>query len=171
MAPMQHIDVKDLPPEVLQPNPSVSAIIESVAPSSAVPAPTSAADVGRQGHPLVGAGEVNGLHAGGEVIHTTTSATWPATPEASNSPAILNEAADLSDEVAWQAGLRTHALALLRTGRTDVWDTLTQRFERTLIEAALSTTRGRRIEASLKLGIGRNTLTRKIQELGMDKEG
>ena len=77
---------------------------------------------------------------------------------------------EVSDEAAWQSGLRTHALALLRTGRTGVWETLTQRFERTLIEAALSTTRGRRIEASLKLGIGRNTLTRKIQELGMDKE-
>jgi two-component system nitrogen regulation response regulator GlnG len=45
---------------------------------------------------------------------------------------------------------------------------LTRRFEATLIRAALAHTGGRRVEASLRLGIGRNTLTRKIQELGID---
>ena len=45
---------------------------------------------------------------------------------------------------------------------------LTRRFEATLIRAALQHTGGRRVEASLRLGIGRNTLTRKIQELGLD---
>ncbi|HSN32228.1 MAG TPA: helix-turn-helix domain-containing protein, partial [Ideonella sp.] len=38
-----------------------------------------------------------------------------------------------------------------------------------LIHTALAVTRGRRIEAALKLGIGRNTITRKIQELGLDE--
>ena len=38
-----------------------------------------------------------------------------------------------------------------------------------LIEAALAHTKGRRIEAAQKLGIGRNTITRKIQELGLDE--
>jgi two-component system nitrogen regulation response regulator GlnG len=37
-----------------------------------------------------------------------------------------------------------------------------------MIVTALGTTRGRRIEAAQKLGIGRNTITRKIQELGLD---
>jgi two-component system nitrogen regulation response regulator GlnG len=59
-------------------------------------------------------------------------------------------------------------VALLNEGRTDVWDVLTRRFEASLIQAALATTRGRRIEAAQKLGIGRNTITRKIQELGLD---
>jgi two-component system nitrogen regulation response regulator GlnG len=68
----------------------------------------------------------------------------------------------------WELGLHQEALALLAQDRTDVWDVLTARFESTLIQAALSTTRGRRIEAAHKLGIGRNTITRKIQELGMD---
>ncbi|NJK42260.1 MAG: hypothetical protein HC937_00250, partial [Aquincola sp.] len=45
---------------------------------------------------------------------------------------------------------------------------LTRRFEAQLIVTALSTTRGRRIEAAQRLGIGRNTITRKIQELGLD---
>jgi len=69
----------------------------------------------------------------------------------------------------WESGLEEDALALLHAGRTDVWDVLTRRFETSLIQAALSTTRGRRIEAAQKLGIGRNTITRKIQELGIDE--
>jgi two-component system nitrogen regulation response regulator GlnG len=68
----------------------------------------------------------------------------------------------------WELGLHQEALALLAQDRTDVWDVLTARFETALIQAALATTRGRRIEAAHKLGIGRNTITRKIQELGME---
>jgi len=45
---------------------------------------------------------------------------------------------------------------------------LTHAFERVLINRALAHTGGRRIEAALALGIGRNTITRKIQELGLD---
>jgi two-component system nitrogen regulation response regulator GlnG len=51
-----------------------------------------------------------------------------------------------------------------------VWDTLTREFEAQLIRSALELTRGRRIEAAHKLGIGRNTITRKIQELGLDEK-
>ena len=68
----------------------------------------------------------------------------------------------------WESGLQAEAMALLLSGRLDVWDELTKRFERKLILTALDSTRGRRIEAAHKLGIGRNTITRKIQELGMD---
>jgi two-component system nitrogen regulation response regulator GlnG len=68
----------------------------------------------------------------------------------------------------WEPGLEEEALSLLASGRTDVWDVLTRRFESSLIQAALAITRGRRIEAAQKLGIGRNTITRKIQELGLD---
>lgn len=70
----------------------------------------------------------------------------------------------------WEAGLRAEAMTLLAQDRTDVWDVLCDRFEATLIQAALVTTRGRRIEAAHKLGIGRNTITRKIQELGLDAD-
>jgi two-component system, NtrC family, nitrogen regulation response regulator GlnG len=62
------------------------------------------------------------------------------------------------------------AKELLMTDRTDVWDEMTRRFESHLISAALESSRGRRIDAAHKLGIGRNTITRKIQELGLDKE-
>jgi two-component system nitrogen regulation response regulator GlnG len=62
------------------------------------------------------------------------------------------------------------ARELLQSGQPMVWDTLTREFEAQLIRAALETTRGRRIEAAHKLGIGRNTITRKIQELGLDEK-
>ena len=68
----------------------------------------------------------------------------------------------------WEQGLQAQALALLAGDTHDVWDQLTKRFESRLILAALSATRGRRIEAAQKLGIGRNTITRKIQELGLE---
>jgi two-component system nitrogen regulation response regulator GlnG len=68
----------------------------------------------------------------------------------------------------WEVGLEADATALLASERHDVWDELTRRFESRLILAALAATRGRRIEAAHKLGIGRNTITRKIQELGLE---
>jgi two-component system nitrogen regulation response regulator GlnG len=73
-----------------------------------------------------------------------------------------------SDSTTWEQGLETEAVALLGTGSLDVWDVLTKRFESRLILAALANTKGRRIEAAHKLGIGRNTITRKIQELGLE---
>jgi two-component system nitrogen regulation response regulator GlnG len=55
---------------------------------------------------------------------------------------------------------------MLEAGMPEVWETLTRKFEAQLIHTALEITRGRRIEAAQKLGIGRNTIIRKIQELG-----
>jgi two-component system nitrogen regulation response regulator GlnG len=68
----------------------------------------------------------------------------------------------------WESGLKAEADALLASGRNDVWDILTRRFESQLIASALNSTHGRRIEAAVRLGIGRNTITRKIQELGLE---
>jgi two-component system, NtrC family, nitrogen regulation response regulator GlnG len=68
----------------------------------------------------------------------------------------------------WEADLEVEAQALLATGSTDVWDVLSRRFESKLIQTALLNTKGRRIEAAQKLGIGRNTITRKIQELNLE---
>jgi two-component system, NtrC family, nitrogen regulation response regulator GlnG len=68
----------------------------------------------------------------------------------------------------WLSDLEREARSLLEAGSADVWDALTRKFEGKLILTALDVTRGRRIEAAQKLGIGRNTITRKIQELGLD---
>jgi len=71
-------------------------------------------------------------------------------------------------DAGWEGVLEQEAVALLLSGQPDVWDVLTRRFESRLIHAALANTKGRRIEAAQKLGIGRNTITRKIQELGLE---
>jgi two-component system nitrogen regulation response regulator GlnG len=70
----------------------------------------------------------------------------------------------------WAVGMECEVRALLASGQEGVWDSLTRRFEARMITAALDVTRGRRIEAAQRLGIGRNTITRKIQELGLDAE-
>ncbi|MBA3772098.1 MAG: nitrogen regulation protein NR(I) [Ramlibacter sp.] len=78
------------------------------------------------------------------------------------------QASTSAGQDSWESGLEAEALELLASGRHDVWEALIRRFESKLILTALANTRGRRIEAALKLGIGRNTITRKIQELGLE---
>ncbi len=53
---------------------------------------------------------------------------------------------------------------------SDVMDQLARVFESTVIRTALRHTRGRRIDAAVRLGIGRNTITRKIQELRLEDD-
>ena len=59
--------------------------------------------------------------------------------------------------------------ARLTAGDEAIWKELSDTFERAVIRAALRVTGGRRIEAAQKLGLGRNTVTRKIKELGIDE--
>ena len=68
----------------------------------------------------------------------------------------------------WAEALGRTAQAQLARGEHGILNTLTTDFERTLIRVALAHTGGRKIEAANLLGWGRNTLTRKIQELGME---
>ena len=67
----------------------------------------------------------------------------------------------------WRSTLAHQAALMLQRNEPNILDTLTRQFESTLITQALQHTGGRRIEASTLLGMGRNTLTRKIQELGL----
>lgn len=69
----------------------------------------------------------------------------------------------------WQEALALDAMDALNRGEQEILDTRTKEFERILITKALQHTGGRRIEAANQLGMGRNTLTRKIQELGIDE--
>ena len=69
----------------------------------------------------------------------------------------------------WLRGLEGLVRESLERGDVDVWDRLSRDFEACLIRVALISTRGRRIEAAQKLGIGRNTITRKIQDLGLEE--
>jgi two-component system nitrogen regulation response regulator GlnG len=141
MAPTQLIEVKDLPPEVQG--------------LSGVAAPAGAGtSLGEA--PL-------GLSDASHLADPDRAAHAPNLAQPLDNPVVRPAA------MPWEADLEQEALALLKSGRTDVWDALTRRFETSLIQAALATTRGRRIEAAQKLGIGRNTITRKIQELGLEE--
>ncbi|UZE95775.1 nitrogen regulation protein NR(I) [Alkalimarinus alittae] len=71
----------------------------------------------------------------------------------------------------WQEGLHNWAEQELKRGKQGILDTALPEFEKIMIESALKHTAGRRRDASILLGWGRNTLTRKIKELGMDSEG
>ena len=152
MAPAQVISVQDLPPEVLSapastvPTVAAVAVTESVAP---VAAPAAAAAVHHHysqpsGSPLVG-----------EPIAVAVEDAQVGTPPHPT-------------HAAWEQMLELEARDLLRQGLPDVWDVLARRFESRLIRTALNETLGRRMEAAQRLGIGRNTITRKIQELGLD---
>jgi two-component system nitrogen regulation response regulator GlnG len=70
----------------------------------------------------------------------------------------------------WAGLLRQEVERRLRSGEQDLMDAITRRFEATVIGAALQLTHGRRIEAATKLGLGRNTITRKIQELRLEED-
>ncbi|MES2979729.1 MAG: nitrogen regulation protein NR(I) [Pseudomonadota bacterium] len=138
MAPAQVIEAKDLPPEVQGQIPEVRRHSPAHVEPSAAAAP-SRSDSSDSPSPA-------------RAEQPGEGSPWPAA----------------SGNTSWETGLEAEALALLGTGRSDVWDVLTRRFESKLIQTALVNTRGRRIEAAQKLGIGRNTITRKIQELGLE---
>ena len=70
----------------------------------------------------------------------------------------------------WLSALEHEAERRLARGETGILDELSRQFERALIIKALAKTGGRRIEAANLLGMGRNTITRKIQELGIEGE-
>jgi two-component system nitrogen regulation response regulator GlnG len=71
----------------------------------------------------------------------------------------------------WMRALEREVTGRLARGESGIADRLTRDFETVLIAKALQHTGGRRIEAAGLLGIGRNTLTRKVQELKIDEKG
>ncbi|QCB44893.1 nitrogen regulation protein NR(I) [Hydrogenophaga sp. PAMC20947] len=149
MAPAQVVEIKDLPPEVLAVAPAAVAAAADLLPASAAVASAASRPVAE-------------------------ASAEPATgvqPAGSEQPLMPEGGAGGAPQPAldWAAGLQVEAAALLESGCPEVWDVLTRRFESRLIQAALAHTGGRRIEAAQKLGIGRNTITRKIQELGLDE--
>lgn len=89
--------------------------------------------------------------------------------EVSDLPPELRQS-NVSAAVSWEEALDQEAARLLARGVPGVYEVLIQNFERILIARALAHTGGRRIEAAQALGIGRNTITRKIHELGMDHD-
>jgi len=66
----------------------------------------------------------------------------------------------------WDDALRAWADARLRAGDADIHAQARERLDRALLETALVHTGGRRAEAATRLGVGRNTLTRKLGARG-----
>ena len=156
---------EDVPPEVLeapvyQPPVRVTAGAEPAATTvTSMPVAPLApvAPVAQPAPELVG-----GVHPAAPV---PIPVSVPATPASWSADAV---AAPVAAAHGWEQALETEAQKLLAGGQPEVWDALTRRFESRLIRTALVATHGRRMEAAQRLGIGRNTITRKIQELGLD---
>ncbi|MEO7242162.1 MAG: nitrogen regulation protein NR(I) [Variovorax sp.] len=165
MAPAQTIEPKDLPPEVQAAIAAAGVPLPAAAVSSAPISASSATPV------------KDVLHAPRAESPSTTMArsAKPGDGAKLGDGANIEAAAAVTAggvahgaAVGWENALAQEAQDMLADGRNDVWEALTRRFESRLILTALGNTRGRRIEAAQRLGIGRNTITRKIQELGID---
>ncbi len=102
------------------------------------------------------------------LCHWLTVMAPGQTVEVPDLPPELREQGAREAESDWKTTLGAEADRLLASHQGAVWDTLSRDFERTLIRHALIASAGRRIEAAQMLGIGRNTITRKIQELGIE---
>jgi two-component system nitrogen regulation response regulator GlnG len=94
-------------------------------------------------------------------------------------PSQVVEIADLPPEwrsseavvaMDWRTALAAEVASALQRGEAGIMENFLHQFERILIQQALQQSNGRRIEAALLLGIGRNTLTRKVQELGLEEQ-
>ena len=149
MAPSVTIEAKDLPPEVLQ-------YIASKEAGNLVPAlDLSIASLSAAKQVASEVTDVNSLNA--------------KSAETKNVAAVMH-ATDGLAQLSWHQSLEQVAKAALVKGEKEIWANLQKDFERALITAALKHLKGRRVEASVALGIGRNTITRKITELGLDND-
>ena len=104
------------------------------------------------------------------LCHWLTVMAPGQTVEITDLPAELRGESRGAPEQSWAALLEREVENALNRGESGIIDGLTESFERALIKRALAHTGGRRIEAAQLLGLGRNTLTRKIRELGMENE-
>ncbi|MET3107573.1 two-component system nitrogen regulation response regulator GlnG [Oxalobacteraceae bacterium GrIS 2.11] len=116
MAPGQTVEIKDLPPELLDP----------------------------------------------ARLSSTDDAEDHPSPAPTNGTALIASG--------WQSLLEVEAAALLKTNQPNVMENLSRQFESILIRSALKFTNGKKHEAAIRLGIGRNTITRKLAELDIDSK-
>ncbi len=117
----------------------------------------------------------------GNVRQLENACRWIAVMATSSNVMIQDLPPDLLDSkpepttpgVDWERALKTWAtqkLANKEPGEAGVLEEAVPRFERIMIKSALAQTGGRKKDASLLLGWGRNTLTRKITELGLNND-
>jgi two-component system nitrogen regulation response regulator GlnG len=195
MAPAQTVEAKDLPPEILAASPWVSGVAtaphalapEPVAPGSGAPTMphpgamtevlVEEAVVGTAGA-FGGAALAHPAAAGGAVVPVPADPSL-AVRDAPRPAGLPSPSGIAAARAGWAALLEAEVAQILasqsaRGGEpptsSEVMDQLTRTFESAIIRTALRHTRGRRIDAALRLGIGRNTITRKIQELRLEDD-
>jgi two-component system nitrogen regulation response regulator GlnG len=105
-----------------------------------------------------------------ELREPAPAPTAAAASEQSRAPASAATPVAVASNGDWAGLLGQEVERRLRGGEQDLMDDITRRFEATVIGTALRLTHGRRIEAATKLGLGRNTITRKIQELKLEED-
>jgi two-component system nitrogen regulation response regulator GlnG len=92
----------------------------------------------------------------------------PSVAQAYPAPNGAHAAAAGAAPDGWVGLLELQAASMLSAGQVEVMEVLGKQFESALIKTALKHTHGRKNDAAIRLGIGRNTITRKIAELGID---
>ncbi len=172
MAPAQVVEAKDLPPEI-QPMSGAAVPVKPWATPFEHASSGLVTDV-----PASTAGTM--LAVGGAESSSLATSAMTASWAAPATLGGLGEVPAIVDAPSrWASLLETEVSKLLaaQSARgepapesSDLMDQLTRTFESTVIRSALRHTRGRRIDAALRLGIGRNTITRKIQDLGLEDD-
>ncbi|MGN6581323.1 MAG: nitrogen regulation protein NR(I) [Bordetella sp.] len=109
--------------------------------------------------------EIRMMERGGGVTDAVARAPAPASAARAAPPADAGAEAQ-----SWEHALMQDARRRLDRGEPAIMTTLTRQFEKILLQSALDASRGRRVEAASRLGIGRNTITRKLRELGIEDE-
>ncbi len=106
--------------------------------------------------------------------HGTQESHMPARPyledssEGNSSQVNRHKAPRESAHSTWEESVQSLTLKMMEANTEGIWDVLCKRFETAMIQAALLHTGGRKVEAAAQLGMGRNTMTRKVQELGLE---
>ncbi|WP_151634424.1 nitrogen regulation protein NR(I) [Noviherbaspirillum aerium] len=165
MAPGQTVEIKDLPHDLTHgqeyvPPPLTAGIASVPSTPSMPPTPMPA-------QPQLPAAALPDSASTGPQF--SAGAYVPAAPMHhplnSHAPGVAGNGAD---KAGWIALLESEAASMLAAGQPEVMDALGRQFESALIKTALKHTHGRKNDAAIRLGIGRNTITRKIHELGID---
>jgi two-component system nitrogen regulation response regulator GlnG len=154
MAPGQTVEIKDLPPELIE----GSGAAVTASGMAASYASASAASMLSSSQPVAAATAATGNYQG------ELSAASPVAHQG-NVPVMVGAPQERSN---WLTMLEAEAAQMLSAGKPEVMDALGRQFESALIKTALKHTNGRKNDAAIRLGIGRNTITRKIQELGIE---
>jgi two-component system nitrogen regulation response regulator GlnG len=105
------------------------------------------------------------------LCHWLTVMAPTQTIEIADLPAELKLGAGRLPESDWVDALEREVERAFARGESAILDKFAPAFEKALIGKALARTGGRRIEAAGLLGMGRNTITRKIAELGLEAKG